>query len=71
MTLARHLEGEQGAEKWPEKPKLLVGNSDLSDEISERLIRREACPPHCRLQGNSETLLWGSQCLPKSLRNAG
>lgn len=50
MTLTRHLEGEQGAEKWPEKPELLVESNDLSDEISERLIRREACPPHCRLQ---------------------
>lgn len=52
MTLTRHLGGEREAEKWPGKPELLVENNDLSDEISESLIRKEACPPPHRLQCN-------------------
>lgn len=59
MTLTRHLEGAREAEKWPGKPELLVENNDLSDEISERLIRKEACPPRRRQQCNSEMLWWG------------
>lgn len=71
MTVTRRLEGKQEAEKWPEKSGLSVENNDLSDEISKRLIRKDACPTRQRLQCNSKILLWGSQCLPNSLRSAG
>lgn len=71
MTVTRRLEGKQEAEKWPEKSGLSVVNNDLSDEISKRLIRKEACPTRQRLQCNSKILLWGSQCLPNSLRSTG
>jgi hypothetical protein len=71
MMLTRHLEGAREAEKWPGKPERLVENNDLSDEISERWIRKETYPPRRRLRCNSEMLWWGSLCLPKSLCKAG
>lgn len=67
MTITRHLEGKHEAEKWPGKSGLSVENNDLSDEISERLIRRDACPTRPRLQCNSKILLWANPCRPAKL----